>query len=256
MWFLTLTINVLRIRLVSRAVDPYITRAKYYFFSLACERRLQAEAVLEAVFFSLLFLTMMIMTFDDDREEVLEFFNLHLFYIFLVTFAFHAWKYSTHYLSFLDSARSGMSTLDLLTQFVFDLLNLFGFTLRFLLLMVRLNLYDFNDDLLESLFVFFVDFDEEEYFMETLPNGSSFSFFDTDVQDDRSFFLEDEADLTVDLYTIYAVVWGKYVLFVFFIVEEFARVGIAFFVTYSLMFEINAVNRSRSEDIYISVKRA
>jgi len=149
-----------------------------------------------------------------------------------------------------------MSTLDLLTQFVFDLLNLFGFTLRFLLLMVRLNLYDFNDDLLESLFVFFVDFDEEEYFMETLPNGSSFSFFDTDVQDDRSFFLEDEADLIVDLYTIYAVVWGKYVCFVFFIVEEFARVGIAFFVTYSLMFEINAVNRSRSEDTYISAKRA
>jgi hypothetical protein len=76
------------------------------------------------------------------------------------------------------------------------------------------------------------------------------------VHDDRSFLLEDESDLTVDLYTIYAVIWGKYVLYLFFILEEFARVGLALFVTYILMFEINAVNRSRNEDHYLSAKRS
>ena len=67
---------MLRVRSISKSVDAYVTRVKYYFFSLACEQRLQTEAVLEAVFLTFLFLTMMIMTFDDDREEVIEFFNL------------------------------------------------------------------------------------------------------------------------------------------------------------------------------------
>lgn len=141
-------------------------------------------------------------------------------------------------------------------QFLFDMLNLFGFSLRFVLLMLRLNIYDGVDDILDSYYIVFVDFDEDEYFLETLPNASAFSFFDTDVQDDRSFLLEDESDLTIDLYTIYAVIWGKYVLYLFFILEEFARVGLALFVTYILMFEINAVNRSRSEDQYLNAKRS
>jgi hypothetical protein len=72
--------------------------------------------------------------------------------------------------------------------------------------MLRLNIYDGVDDILDSYYIVFVDFDEDEYFLETLPKASSFSFFDTDVHDDRSFLLEDESDLTVDLYTIYAVI--------------------------------------------------
>jgi fumarate reductase subunit C len=66
---------------------------------------------------------------------------------------------------------------------------------------------------------------------------------------------EDESDLIIDLYTIYAVLWGKYVFYLSFILEEFARVGLALFVTYILMFEINAVNRSRNEDFYFAAKR-
>ena len=136
------------------------------------------------------------------------------------------------------------------------MLNLFGFSLRFVLLMMRLNIYDGVDDILDSYYIAFVDFDEDEYFLETFPNASSFSFFDTDVQDDRSFLQEDEADLIIDFYTIYAVLWGKYVFYLSFILEEFARVGLALFVTYILMFEINAVNRSRNEDSYFSTKRS
>ena len=91
------------------------------------------------------------------------------------------------------------------SQFLFDVLNVFGFAMRFLLLMLRLNIYDGVDDILDSYYIFLIDFDEDEYFFETFPNASSFSFFDTDVHDDRSFLQEDEADLVVDLYTIYFV---------------------------------------------------
>jgi len=71
--------------------------------------------------------------------------------------------------------------------------------------MARLNIYDGIDDILDSYYILFIDFDEEEYMQETAPDVSSFSYFDTDVQDDRSSLLEDENDLTVDLYSLYAV---------------------------------------------------
>jgi len=71
--------------------------------------------------------------------------------------------------------------------------------------MARLNIYDGVDDILDSYYIVFIDFDEDEYFMETFPTTMSFSFFDTDVQDDRSFMLEDEVDFVLDFYTIYAV---------------------------------------------------
>jgi hypothetical protein len=41
-----------------------------------------------------------------------------------------------------------------------------------------------------------------------------------------------------------------------FILEEIARVSLALYVTYLLIFEINAVNRSYVEDRYLVVKRA
>jgi hypothetical protein len=90
-------------------------------------------------------------------------------------------------------------------QFLFDLLNLIGFTLRFLLLMARLNIYDGVDDVLESNYIFLIDFDEDEYYSETFLDFTAYSFFDTDVHDDRSFLLEDEVDLSTDLFTIYAI---------------------------------------------------
>jgi len=80
-------------------------------------------------------------------------------------------------------------------------------------------------------------------------------FFDTDNHDDRSFFLEDEMDLTTDLFALYFVVWGKFALFVFFIIEEIARVALALYITYLIVFEVHAVNRSFVEDTYFTSKR-
>ena len=41
-----------------------------------------------------------------------------------------------------------------------------------------------------------------------------------------------------------------------FILEEIARVTLALYVTYLVIFEINAVNRSYSEDTYLASKRS
>ena len=142
------------------------------------------------------------------------------------------------------------------SQFLFDLLNLVGFTLRFVLLMARLNIYDGVDDILDSWYITLIDFDEDEYYVDSLVDVMSYSFFDSDVQDDRSFLLEDELDLAVDFYTLYAIVFGKYVFYLAFILEEFARVGLALFVTYLIIFEINAVNRSYDEDLFFQSKQS
>ena len=80
-------------------------------------------------------------------------------------------------------------------------------------------------------------------------------FFDTDLHDDRSFFFEDEVDLANDLFSLYFILWSKLSLFLFFAMEECVRVLLAFYVTYLIIFEVQAVNRSYVEDTYLFKKR-
>jgi hypothetical protein len=110
---------------------------------------------------------MMIVTFDDDQEEILEFFNATCFYFFLFTFVYYLYKYSIHFFSFLAPSKTGGRSISwLANQFVDDLFNLVALTLRFLVLMARLNIYDGVDDVLDSYYLFVIDFEEEEYFID------------------------------------------------------------------------------------------
>ena len=199
---------------------------------------------------------MMMTTFDDDQEEVLEFFNCMCYYFFLFTLVYYFYKYSIHYFSFLEAAKNDSKSTSPVAQATFDGLNIVGFTLRFLVLMIRLNIYDGIDDILDSYYIFLADFEEEEYFPDSFFSLFSTMSFDSDLNDDRSFLFEDEMDFSNDLFTIYFLVWGKFAYFWIFILEEIARVTLALYVTYLLMFEINAVNRSYSEDSYLLIKRS
>jgi hypothetical protein len=62
-------------------------------------------------------------------------------------------------------------------------------------------------------------------------------------------------DFTGDLFSIYFMVWSKFALAVFFLIDEIARMALALYVTYLIIFEIQAVNRSFVEDTYITNKR-
>ena len=149
---------------------------------------------------------MMIVTFDDDQEEILEFFNMASFYFFLFTFLFYLIRYSIHFFSFLEPSKTeGRSIVWVLNQFKDDLFNTVALTLRFLVLMMRLNIYDGVDDVLDSYYIFVADFDEDEYFTDLFFSAFTTLFFDNDVNDDRSFLLEDETDFTGDLFTIYFI---------------------------------------------------
>jgi hypothetical protein len=62
-------------------------------------------------------------------------------------------------------------------------------------------------------------------------------------------------DLPGDLFSIYFVTWGKFAYFLFFIIDEIARVTLALFLVYLIVFEVHAVNRSFVEDQYLGNTR-
>ena len=250
-----LLISTIRINTLFGGNDSYVTRAYFYLYSLSNEVRFQLEASLQVFFFVFMYTSMMIATFDDSQEELLEFFNTMCYYFFLFTMIYYLYKYSFHYFSFLEAAKGDSKSTLAFSQFLFDALNIIAFVLRFLVLMIRLNIYDSVDDVLDSYYIFMADFDEEEYFSDTFFSMFSVMSFDIDVNDDRSFQFEDELDFSADLFTVYFLIWGKFSYFWLFILEEIARVSLALYVTYLLIFEINAVNRSFVEDMYFSSKR-
>ena len=255
-------VNVLSLIVITRLIslnnasDAYASRAYYYLYSISTESRLQFEAGLQAFFLVFLYASMMTATFDDDQEELAEFFYSMCFYFFLSTLVYYFYKYSIHYFFFLEASKEGSAAVRPFAQFVFDALNIIAFVLRFVVLMGRLNIYDGVDDILDSYYIFMTDFEEEEYFSDAFFSMFSVLSFDSDVNDDRSFLFEDEMDLSADLFTLYFIVWGKFAYFWLFILEEIGRVMLALYITYILIFEMNAVNRSYVEDSYFSTKRS
>lgn len=255
-WGIVFFVGIFRITKWTNPLEIYFVRIENYVFWMSRETRTQFEAALKAAFFVLFYFSMMIATFDDDQEEILEFFNGMCFNFFVFMLIFLAYRYSIHFFTFLEASASEGRTANFVTkQFFKDVMTVASFVLRTLTLMVRLNIYDTVDDLLDSYYIFLGDFDDDEYFADLFFSVFTVMFFDTDVNDDRSFFLEDETDLAGDLFTLYFIVWGKFSLFLFFVIEEVARVALALYITYLIMFEVHAVNRSYVEDTYFGTKR-
>jgi len=252
---LSLFIGSFRILKWNNSVETYLVRTHSYLFTASRETRLQLEATFKVLFFFVLYFAMMIATFDDDQEELLEFFHGSSFYAFLLVFIYFLYRYSIHYFSFLQASSGDARIIGLFSQFLQDMANTFALMLRFGVLMLRLNIYDFLDDVLDSYYIFVCDFDDDEYFSELFFSIFSIMFFDTDNNDDRSFFLEDEMDFSVDLFSLYFIVWSKFSLFFLFALDEIARVLLAYYVVYLIIFEIQAVNRTYVEDQYLLNKR-
>jgi hypothetical protein len=196
----------LRLATLSNATDAYLVRLAYYLNSMAVENRFQFEAAIQTFFFFVLYVSVSLATFDDDQEELLEFFNTMCIYFFTFTLFYYFFKYSMHFFSFLEAAQVGSKSSNMVIQFLRDLLNTLGLVVRFFVLMVRLNLYDLSDDILDSYYIFMIDFDEEEYLSETFFSLFSTMFFDIDNHDDRSFLLEDEMDVSFDLFSLYFII--------------------------------------------------
>lgn len=239
-----------------QSVDAPLVRFQNYLYAIHKEFRVQFEIAIMVFFFAVMYVSMMISMFDDSSEEMVECFNKTFFYMFLFTLAILVWSHSIHLFSFLEAAiREGKSSMVVFKQFCKDMFNVITLVSRFLTLVLRLNIYDTMDDIHDSYYIFFEDFGDDEYLAETFVSKFTFMFFDLDVKDDRSIFLENTLDISADLYSIYFITWSKFALFLLFAVDEIVRVILASYIIFLIIFEVHAVNRSYTEDNYIETKR-
>jgi len=88
---------------------------------------------------------------------------LSFFYIFLTIFVFFFFKNSIHYFAFLEASMSNNQTTGIFMQFGKDAANSFVLSLRFTALMVRINIYDTVEDLLDSNYIFACEFQDERF---------------------------------------------------------------------------------------------
>jgi len=198
---------------------------------------------------------MVLLTFDDDQDEVIEFIDTFFFYIFTTVVAYLIYKYSIHYFAFLAASIDNGRTVKFITQFRDDVLGTFSLMLRFYILLFRINVYDTLEDFFDSYYIFIGDFDDDEYLNELFLSIHGTILFTLDNHDDRSFLFEDENDFMFDLYFMYYNVWGKFFYFLIYMLEEGARLGLALYITFLIIFEVHAVNSSYKEDNFILYKK-
>jgi hypothetical protein len=147
---------------------------------------------------------MMVATFDDDQEEIIEIFDSSCFLFFCILIIYLVYKYSIHYFAFLEATDTEGRTISFITkQFFKDFLGTFALLLRFFILLFRLNVYDNLDDFYDSYYIFMGDFDDDEYYSELFFSFHSMFFYDQDNNDDAAFSLEDENDFFYDLFYLY-----------------------------------------------------
>jgi len=150
---------------------------------------------------------MLVATFDDDQEEIIEIFDSSMFVFFCLLITYLVYKYSIHYFAFLEATDTEGRNISFITkQFFKDFLGTFALLLRFFILLFRLNVYDNLDDFYDSYYIFVGDFDDDEYFAELFFSYHSIFFFDLDNNDDSSYLMEDENEFTFDFFFIYFLI--------------------------------------------------
>jgi hypothetical protein len=184
---------------------------------------------------------MVLMAFDDDQEEVIEFIDTFFFSFLTIIIVFMLYRYSIHYFSFLEASISEGKAVKYIVQAGKDSINSLSIFLRFYLLALRINIYDLLDDVMDSYYCLLIDFDDDEYFSELLISIHGTLFFSNDNHDDRSFLLEDENGFMGDLFYLYFLIFGKIVFFLVFMIEEAGKIFLGFFISFLIIFEMHAV---------------
>jgi hypothetical protein len=258
-FYIWILVYILLTGLILSWVKPsnfQFVRFFYYIYSISRETRIQLEVVLQTLVFFVVYWIATLMTFDDNQEEVIELVDVSFFYFFTALIVYLFYKYSIHYFAFLEASVVEGRSVSFISKQVFkDFLNTLSLCLRFYILLFRINVYDTLDDFFDSYYIFVGDFDEDEYISEVFfsIHGSMRSLSENDF--DTSFLMEDENDFFSDVFYLYFITWGKIFYFTFFMLEEAARLGLAFYVCYLITFEVHSVNCSYKEDNFMFDKK-
>lgn len=234
---------------------PNFLRVLGYTSSTALKTRIRLDSALVTVFLFLFYWLMTLATFDDDEEDVIELFNASWFYFFNLIVLYLCYKHSSNYFSFLgQSVKGGRSIAFLTKQFSKDLLGSFSIFLRFYILLFRIQVYDTLDDFFDSYYIFLGDFDDLEDLTQLFFSLEDQTDFYLDNNTDSEVFMNAESSISGDAFHIYFVLWGQLFYFLALIVEEAARLSLAFYVCYLIIFEVQSVNCSYKENTYLEGK--
>jgi hypothetical protein len=253
-WFIFIFFYAARLTKWDHAVESYLTRLLTYFNSMSKETRIELEAVLTMFLLFLILLVTNIASFRDWFEEMTEDSTLVLVYIFYAMYIFFIAKVSIHKLAFLEASESKRRTAGLFVQFGKDVTNGVILLLRFLTLLVRLNLYDTVDDVLDSYYIFLCDFQDEMYVTDSslFCNLCFASFMNDSMSLSRTLLTLYHSNYYLDLWRAYIMICWNFLSFIYFALELIGRVLLAFFILYLVIFEMQSVNRSHVEDEYIT----
>jgi len=102
-WLMAGFIGLFRVLKWNNPIEAYLLRIFYYLNSIARESRVQFESMIQTFFFFIFYWSMLIATFDDDQEELIEIFDTAFFTFFCALVVFLIFKYSQHYFAFFRS---------------------------------------------------------------------------------------------------------------------------------------------------------
>ena len=252
LWTLVLLISPLARNLaLSRTGDSYWAKFLLYLFSIVKDNRLQLEAASTALILGVFYYAVLLIGFSETLNYSSTQLSTLLLVVFASSYLTFLFKNSIHYFSLLEATATDKSLTGHLVQFLKDSSNSIAIVLRFLTLLVRLNLYDLVDDVLDSNYIFFCDFEEERFLADGL------SSFNRDVHwldtlnyrtHDRTYSSYPTLILNVDVYSLFFSVWGKIFFFLFFAFEEIGRVFLALFIIYLILWDLSTLNRSFKEN--------
>ena len=145
----------------------------------------------------------------------------------------------------------------ILEQFTSDLLGAVALSVRFYILLFRINVYDMLDDCFDSYYIFVGDFAENTYVSETLVRvGGEAVSTAADNQADSAFTNDTALETGRDLYVNIALAYFKVMAWLIFLLELALRLSLAIYVCYLVLIEVHGVNRSYVEDAYLEQLRS
>jgi hypothetical protein len=219
--------------------------------------RIQYEASLKFVVLVILYWALALMAFDDEKEDFISYFDTTLVHFCLTLVAYVIWQHSVHFWAFLSATRgSGRRMRLIVEQFTSDLLSVVALSVRFFILLFRINVYDMLDDCFDSYYIFVGDFAENTYVGEALVRvgSESVSTF-VDNQSDWALTNDTALETGRDLYVNLALTYFKVMSWLVFLLELALRLTLAVYVCYLVLIEVHGVNRSYVEDNYLNSRR-
>lgn len=181
--------------------------------------------------------------YNEFNIEYINLFSLHVVTIFLLIITYFLYKYNTFILLFFElSITLGKSYTYIFKQYLRDILNILAYTLRLILLFIRLNIYDGLDDFFDSYYIFIGDFNAYDYLEIIYIYNYNQLYIHYDNVYDQSLLKYEETEFYLNLIYIYSIILLKFLLFLILLLEGGFRLILASYIFILVVLEINNFN--------------